>query len=528
VTARLGAPVAFGVPGGGPNLDLIGALEQRGVRFVLAHTETGACIMASTFGHLVGRPAVALCTRGPGAASAVNGAAQATLDRMPLVLVTDTVPSVDRERVAHQRFDQRALFAPVTKWSTTLGPEDAEALVARAFGRAAGWPAGAVHLDVDESAGPPAPEVPGSDGAATATAGADVRREEATLARARTLLDRAKRPVAIAGLHAVVDGPAVRAFVEARGLPVLLTYQAAGLLAFDDRRFAGFFTGGRSEAPLLDEADLVVTIGFDHVEPIPTPWNYRAPVITVDRGAQRSSYLHAEVVLTGDVSALLDRLGSPDGPGTMAAEGWEPDAGGRSRERVLAELRAVRSPGLDPVGVVEAVGALAPAGTVVTVDAGAHFLAVMPFWPAASAGSVLISNGLATMGFALPAAIGAALARPGTPVVAFVGDGGLSMTLGELETIARLALPVTVVVFNDSALSLIEVKQRDGHGGLGAVRYRPSDFAAVARALGVEGVVATSEAELRGALDDGWGKARLVDARIDPGPYRHLIRVTRG
>lgn len=141
-----------------------------------------------------------------------------------------------------------------------------------------------------------------------------------------------------------------------------------------------------------------------------------------------------------------------------------------------------------------------PRRLTITVDAGAHFLAIMPLWPASEPRRVLISNGLATMGFAVPAAIGAALARPGEAVWALTGDGGLSMCLGELETMARLELPITVIVFNDAALSLIEIKQQPDHGGPDAVRYRRMDFAAIARGCGLQAHTAGTHDELLTAL----------------------------
>ena len=189
---------------------------------------------------------------------------------------------------------------------------------------------------------------------------------------------------------------------------------------------------------------------------------------------------------------------------------------------------------MDPWGPVTLVDALLDglAGMdqrpVTTVDAGAHFLAVMPRWPVSLPFDLLISNGLATMGFAVPAAIGAGLADPGRPVLALCGDGGLSMTMAELETVARLELPVTVVVFNDSALSLIAVKQKRAHGGDSAIRYRPTDFATIGRASGLEGIVAESADEVRWLMSESWAKPRLIDARIDPDDYRHLITATRG
>jgi len=133
------------------------------------------------------------------------------------------------------------------------------------------------------------------------------------------------------------------------------------------------------------------------------------------------------------------------------------------------------------------------------------------------------------MGYAVPAAVGASLARPGEPVVALTGDGGLSMVLAELETIARLDLPVTVVVFNDSALSLIEIKQGPSSGGPNAVHYLPTDFAAIAIASGLEGITVGSVDELVTVCrSSDWSRPRLIDARVDPSAYPRLLAATRG
>jgi acetolactate synthase-1/2/3 large subunit len=150
--AAAGVDRIFGLPGGGPNLDLVGAGAERGIGFVLTHTETASAVMAGTYGLLRGEVGAALCTRGPGLASAINGLAQATLDRYPLVLFADTVPAAQRDRIAHQRLDQTALSAAATKWSAVVGTGDAAATVDAALRLAGTAPKGAVHLDVDPSA----------------------------------------------------------------------------------------------------------------------------------------------------------------------------------------------------------------------------------------------------------------------------------------------------------------------------------------------------------------------------------------
>jgi acetolactate synthase I/II/III large subunit len=308
------------------------------------------------------------------------------------------------------------------------------------------------------------------------------------------------------------------------GWPVLATYQGAGIVDSEGPTGAGLFTNGASERALLAQADLIVTVGLDPVEPIPAPWRYDAPVVTIFPTTITSTYVPTRVALTGALDVLLDAVldGAP-------AHGWDADAGAAHRSAGRAELRGHAGVTLGPIDLVDAVLAAAPADATATVDAGAHFLAVMPFWPAREPRRLLISNGLATMGFAVPAAIGAALARPGRPVVCFVGDGGLGMTLAELETIARLQLPVTVVVFDDAVLSLIKVKQRPSHGGATAVQYRPVDFAAVARAMGLGATTVDDRTGLVDALAaNPWDRPHLIDARIDPAPYAHLIEVTRG
>lgn len=515
----LGSDTLFGLPGGGPNLDVIGACVAQDMRFVLAHTETAACIMASTYGHLTGRTSAAVVTRGPGAASAVNGAAQATLDRQPLILITDTVSSAVAERVAHQRISQRAMLAPVCKSSsalhdgTTMGEVDALITLA---GRA---PAGAVHLDYDASAR--------ATGAVDLPPMVSSRDDSGRGARQRAFSERiaeAQLPVVIVGLEAVPHADRLRPALEAYGAPVLSTYQATGVVPFDHDLAAGLFTNGACESDLLEAADLILLIGVDPVEPIPTAWNYRAPVLSIDAAERTDRYFPTRTTLVGDIGALAEAAL------TGGSVTWGPDTGRLFAAATEAALREGGSTGFGPLEAVDAMVEVLPTNLTTTVDAGAHFLAIMPLWPTAEPNRLLISNGLATMGYSLPAAIGAGLARPGEPVLCLVGDGGLGMTLAELETIARLQLPVTVVVFNDSGLSLIEIKQRSGHGGASAVSYNPTDFAAVATGMGLPGSIATSGTELKTQLGSGvdWFRPRLIDARIDPTPYRHLLKVTRG
>jgi acetolactate synthase-1/2/3 large subunit len=521
-----GGGLVFGVPGGGPNLDVVGAAAAAGARFVLTHGESAAATMAGVVGELTGRPAVCVVTRGPGAASVVNGVAQCLLDRQPMLLVTDCVASADRDRVSHQRLDQAALLAPVTKATWRFGPHDADR-AAEAVALALGGRPGPVHLDVDPTASPaPAP---------TTAAGAA---RDPDLALLRDALGTAHHPVVVAGVGAVaqpaVDRERVAAaldrFLAGTDIPVLTTYKARGLVSDRSAHAAGLATGATVEAPLLHRADLILGVGLDPVELIPGPWPYAAPVVLagpwpVDDSTFFGGRLLADLI--GDPAAILDALRSP---GTA----WEPGTAAAHRGAAIARLepRAPAAAGrLTPQEVVTIARREARRGTVATVDSGAHMLVVLPLWEVDEPGEVLISSGLATMGFALPAAIAAALVAPDRHVVCFTGDGGLGMVLAELETLARLDLPVVVVVFDDASLSLIAVKQRtEGHGGHRAVRYAGTDFSAIAAGCGLPAERVGDAAGYRDALQRALRRAgpTLLDVAVDPSGYVDILEAIRG
>ena len=508
--AASGVSLMCGVPGD-PSLVLIDKGAEAGIRFVLTHGEAAACTAAGVYGGLTGAPGAAAVTRGPGAASAVNGMAQATLDRFPLLLLSDVVPAAERGWAAHQRFDQQRMMAPVAKWSGALGHGDPAETVRRAARLAMAAPPGAVHLDFDPTAPgdlPPPPPRPAAPDAAA-------------LERARRLAAAACRPVFLIGAGAAPWAGAVRALVEGLGAPALVTYQAKGIIPDSSPSYGGLFTNSASEQALVEKADLIVTVELDPVEPLARPWPYRTPVLAVNTRPLTDSYYPAAAEVTGLLDTSLAGL-----RGSFRAD-WPAGAGPAAAARVREDLYT-EGPGFTPFELMEAVAEAGPEDPVATVDAGAHFLVIMPFWEVNRPLDLLISNGLATMGFALPAAMGAALARPGRPVLCLTGDGGMSMTLAELETVARLDLDITVVVFNDSALSLIAIKRgAEAPEGVNAVNYGPIDFAAAARALGMEGRTAKSPDGMRRALASGRGP-RLIDARIDPGVYPHVIRTARG
>jgi acetolactate synthase-1/2/3 large subunit len=513
--AAAGTRLLFGIPGGGPNLDVVGAAAAGGLRFVLAHGETAATIMAATCADLTGAPGAVVVTRGPGLASAVNGIAHAALDRLPVIVIADTVPAQDRDRISHQRLDQAALGRSAAKAAITVSAGEAGQVARHAVALAAARPPGPVVLNVDASQHGARP----ADGSlpASSTRPPDIAPPDGALLHGTDP-------------RAAIPSGAVRAVLVGSGIPALHSYRARGIVPDSSAEAAGLFTGGTMESPLLAAADLIIGLGIDPVELIPAAWTYPAPAVLVtDVPNGSAGYFTGGAELVGPLPAAIAALGAHRG-----RHSWPHAAGVAAKTAAADGLRraATAAPGwLTPQDVVATVRAHTPSGTIATVDAGAHMLVAMPLWPVEEPHELLISSGLATMGFALPAAIGAALCTPGQPVIAFTGDGGLGMALMEIETAVRHRLRVIVVVFNDATLSLIKIKQQAaGQGGTGAVGYGPVSFAAVATAMGAAAAAVTDVAELDAALAQALSRAgpTLIDARVDPAAYPAVMDLTRG
>ena len=514
---------AFGVPGSGACLDVIAAAHDEGIDFVLTQSESAAAIMAAVTAELSGAPGVVITGLGPGVASAVNGIAYAALERAPVVLVSDCVDDGTEPWTTYQRIDQGALYAPITKAYSRLRAEDGRAAIENLLDTAHAHPRGPVHIDL--GAAQAVAEVAGAPSTTAAPAGA-IPGEDA-IAAARTLLSECARPVIVAGLEARDDGgpEAVRALAEALDCPVLVTYKAKGVISDADRRTVGLFTGATAEADCLERADLIVFHGLDPVEIIPRPWRYAAPVLNLSPAAHRLPVEPAASMI-GPLARCTDAL--LDAAGTSA---W-----------TMAEIAALRdsfrhrvaipadAQGCSAQAVVEAVATAKPPEARVTIDSGAHMFSAMTFLDARAPGDVLTSNGLSTMAYALPAAIAAALHEPRRGAVALIGDGGMMMCLSELATAQRLGCRVTVVVFNDAALSLIDIKQRKRGLERRGVRYPRVDFAAAARALGCRAWSVGGNQALAPVLAEafsGDGPA-LVDVAVDPSGYAAQLDALRG
>lgn len=523
--AAAGTRRIYGVPGGGSSLDLIAAAKGRGLDFVLARHETSAVIMAATEAELAGTPGVALCTRGPGVGNAANGMAHAALDRAPVVLLADGFAPAERAFATHQYFDHAAMLAPVTKAQLSVGQMAAGDAAVQAIGAAMAAPRGAALIELSGSAAKQPAAVP-----ATVAAPAPAMPDTAAIAAARRVLAAAKRPVIVVGLEATDAAAETRALAAALGCPVLVTYKAKGVVADADPLFAGIFTCGAAEGPVLDAADAVVMVGADPVEFIPKPWRWEVPVIEVATAPRALPYRAPAAALTGAIAPAMRGLAEG-----AARSAWTTAVIASFRE---AWLRALandprRGAGLGPQRVVEiAQAACRKIGfdPRVAVDAGAHMFPATTFWQCERPGDLLISNGLATMGFAVPAGIAAALHDPARGALAFTGDGGLLMGLGELATAAVLGARLVVVAFNDATLSLIDIKKDARDLPDGALGWPRADLAGAMRSMGGLGLAAATEAEFAQAMEQACAAKGpvLVDVAVDPSGYPAQIKALRG
>lgn len=521
---RLGVQRIFGMPGGGSNADLIEAAAVAGLPFSLAHTEAASAFMAAAQAEISGKPGVCVATLGPGAASLTNGVANASLDRVPLIFLTDCYTSATAAVMQHQSLENREIFRSLVKLSAQLSVDNFEEVAQRTMDAVLTPRPGPVHIDISqEAASAPAVNAPQSIPRPHCIAPLAAIPEDVT-----SVIKRARRPVFLIGLGARTPAIAlaIRTACDRFGIPALVTYKAKGVVPDSHPWFGGIFMNGALERSVLERSDLFLAIGLDVVELLPVPWKFARPVLSITSWPMNQKHIPLLFESVGDVVAAL---------GTVTAllperSDWDQDDLSELVELQRHSMRVeTYDRGLPPHRVVELVAEAYP-GVRATVDAGAHMLPIMSLWPATEPCGVLISNGLSTMGFAVPAAIGAALLEAGNPIVAFTGDGGLLMCLGELRTAARESLPLRIIVFADGELSLIKIKQlRRGHRTDG-VTIGDIDWGAVGAGLGVLAVHADDETTLKACLDKTLAHRGpvLIAAKVAARTYEQSILAVRG
>ena len=447
-----GVRFVFGIPGE-ETLDLNESLDRSSIEFVPVRHEQGAAFIADVYGRLTSRAGVCLGTLGPGATNLVTGVADAFLDRAPLVALTGQVDLERMHKESHQYLDVMGIMKPITKWNARVSdPAIIPEVVRKAFKVAQAEKPGATHLELPEDvmrADCDARPLPASPMVQPEPADADV-----TLAA--RLIREARNPIVLAGNGVVRQdaSDALRRFVRTTGLRVAETFMGKGLLDADDPQALGDYAMAG-----FGSADLVIAIGYDLVEHAPRFWNPNCDVriVCVDSlPAEIDAHFVPEVELIGNVATTLHRLG--DDCGRLE------HVGGSDRLRTLVGGWLTRAqydstfPMRPPRILFELRRALGRDDLLIS-DVGLHKLWIGRMYPAYEPNTVLIANGLAGMGFAVPAAIAAKFVQPDRRVVAVSGDGGFLMNCQELETATRCGTAFVNLVWENGQFGSIVWKQ---------------------------------------------------------------------
>jgi acetolactate synthase-1/2/3 large subunit len=480
-----GVKYVFGIPGE-ETIDLNQSLANSSVAFVPVRHEQGGAYMADMYGRLTGRAGVCLGTLGPGAMNLVTAIGDAFLDRAPLVALTGQADLERMHKESHQFIDLVELFRPITKWNARVtSPEIVPEVVRKAFKIAESEKPGATHLELPEDVM-----------AATVDAEPLPRRRPVKpepgareLFKAADAIRNAINPVALAGNGVVRAGgaPALREFCRATGISVAETFMGKGLLDYTDPKALGTVGLQSSDYALagFDDADVVIAIGYDLVEHSPEHWNPRKDkkIIVIDsEPAEIDEFFTPEVELIGDIYHVLTRL---------AEECRDvPHSGGspRLRDLVLRRFEQARHDDAFPMQPPRALWEIRQAlgrEDILVSDVGLHKLWIGRMFPAHEPNTVMIANGLAGMGFAVPCAIAAKLVHPERKVVTVNGDGGFLMNCQELETATRLKTAVVNIVWENRQFGSIVWKQDQKFGEHFGVDFTNPDFVKLAESFGM-------------------------------------------
>lgn len=516
-----GVPRMFGYPGDS-NIELMEATRVAGVPTVLASREGTAAFMAQGHAMATGGLGVVTSTLGPGSSSLVNGVLNANLDRAPMLALSGQIDAARETFFTHQVVDHTLLFSPVAKLAGRVLPGSAGTVMRRALRLATAERPGAVHLTLNSDHARaeasdhevlPVPVEPAVESVAVHRA-PDAPDPLAMLRGAR-------RPIVMVGTGAVRQHATAQlvAFAEAGGIPVITTAMAKGVLSEDHPSFAGVIEMGCSDLleALIDGSDLVVMVGVDSSE-LFGRWKRTVPVLHVDTVANIDQVWPAAVELVGSIPAALAWL-------TEALDGTPRFSDSElvaHRSRLHERLHAERTSGrLNPSDVMDVARAAMPRDTVATADVGSHKLLVGQMWTTYAPRGTLMTNGLSAMGFGMPAAIGAKLALPDTPVLAAIGDGGFMMVQSELSMAAAQGLGLVVLVFSDQSLNRIEIKQAKLGYPSTATRIEQTDLPALAESMGCDGVRVEDMPALERAFSGVESRTRplVIEAVIDPAQY---------
>ena len=525
-----GVEYIFGIPGE-ENIGVMDALLDSSIQFVITRHEQGAAFMAEVYGRLTGRAGGCMSTLGPGATNLVTGVADGNMDRAPMVAIAGQGATTRMHKESHQVLDLVNLFAPISKYSVQIRePEIVPEIVRKAFKFAQTEKPGAAFVDFPENVAemeiedmkPLRVQQPVPPQAAAGKC-----------RQVAQLIDAAENPIIIAG-NGIIRHNACDALVklaETINCPVATTFMAKGAIPSSHPLSLG--TVGLKAHDLvafgIEEADLVICIGYDIVEYDPAYWNPHADkkLVHVDGSpAEVDTNYIVEAGVVGDLTDSMYRIGS-------RCDQDKNNAMHDLRKKIVKELNKHAEDISHPIKpqkiIYDLRQAMNPEDIVIS-DVGAHKMWMARMFQAEQPNTCIISNGFASMGIALPGAIAAKLVYPERNILAVCGDSGFMMNNQEIETAVRLGLNITILIFNDNKYGLIEWHQLREYGRKSNIDVTNPDFVKFAESFGANGYHVSKTEDLldtiKTAMNDGG--VSIIDCPIDYSENMKLTERLKG
>lgn len=525
-----GVTHVFGIPGA--KIDAVfDALKDKGPELVLCRHEQNAAFMAAAVGRLTGKPGVCLVTSGPGASNLATGLLTANTEGDPVVALAGNVIRADRLKRTHQSLDNAALFQPITKYSVEVQETgNIPEAVTNAFRAASAGQAGAAFVSFPQDV---VNEITNVKNVRSVPAPKQGPAPEEAVSAAIAKIQTAKLPVLLVGMkggrpEAVKQ---IRKLLAKTKLPFVETYQGAGTLSreLEDQYFGriGLFRNQPGDL-LLEQADVVLTIGYDPIEYDPKFWNVNGDRAIIHLDEIHADIDHAyqpELELLGDIAATVKQI---------EHDAVTFDMGSREQE-VLSELKQMltdsekapsdhKSDRVHPLQIVQELRNAIDDDVTVTCDIGSHAIWMSRYFRAYEPLKLLISNGMQTLGVALPWAIAATLVNPGEKVVSVSGDGGFLFSAMELETAVRLKAPIVHLVWNDSTYDMVAFQQMKKYNRTSCVDFGNIDIVKYAESFGATGLRVESPEQLADVLQKGLNTEGpvIIDIPVDYSDNVHL------
>lgn len=505
-----GVEYVFGIPGA--KIDyLFNALIDDGPELIVTRHEQNAAMMAQGIGRLTGKPGVVLVTSGPGVSNLTTGLLTATSEGDPVLALGGQVKRNDLLRLTHQSIDNAALLKYSSKYSEEVqDPESLSEVMTNAIRIATSGKNGASFISIPQDVISSPVESKAISLCQKPSLGVPSEHDINDVIEA---IKNASFPVLLAGMRSssAEETNAIRKLVERTNLPVVETFQGAGVISRElENHFFGRVGLFRNQVgdELLRKSDLVVTIGYDPIEYEASNWNKEldTQIINIDEvQAEITNYMQPKKELIGNIAKTIEMISDKVDEPFINQQNLDELEQLRTHIDEETGIKATHEEGiLHPVEIIESMQKVLTDDTTVTVDVGSHYIWMARNFRSYNPRHLLFSNGMQTLGVALPWAISAALVRPNTQVVSVAGDGGFLFSSQDLETAVRKNLNIIQLIWNDGKYNMVEFQEEMKYKRSSGVDFGPVDFVKYAESFGAKGLRVTNQEELEAAIKEGY------------------------